>query len=149
MRKLFGKLLSYQVIVLVIGYIFVVIGANAILENYFVEQRTETLLKHAQDFQEVYTEGFNTGAINVKQLQQDVINLRKFTDADLMLVNKNGEVLVSSGYVDLNIFSGQITAEDFVTIFSGQHISKKIFANKEDGAEQILIVGYPITYDEE
>lgn len=149
MRKLFGKLLSYQVIVLVIGYIFVVIGSNAILENYFVEQRTATLLKHAQDFQEVYTEGFNTGSINVKKLQQDVINLRKFTDADLMLVNKKGEVLVSSGYMDLNVFSDQITSDDFATIFSGTHITKKIFAHLENGPEQILIVGYPITYDKE
>lgn len=149
MRKLFGKLLSYQVIVLVIGYVFVVIGANAILENYFVEQRTATLLKHAQDFQEVYTEGFNTGVIDVKKLQQDVINLRKFTEADLMLVNRKGEVLVSSGYMDLNVFSDQITSEDFATIFSGTHISKKIFAHQEKGQEQVLIVGYPITYDEE
>ncbi len=149
MRKLFGKLLSYQVIVLVIGYIFVVIGANAILENYFVEQRTATLLSHAQDFQEIYTEGFETGSIDVKKLQQDVSNLRKFTGADLMLVNKAGQVLVSSGYMDLNVFSDQLTQDDFVTIFSGQHISKKIYAHQENGPEQILIVGSPIAYDEE
>lgn len=125
MRKLFGKLLSYQVIVLVIGYVFVVIGANAILENHFVDQRTAELLEHAEDFQDVYTEGFQTGKINVNQLQQDVMNLRKFTDADLMLVNRAGQVLVSSGYMDLNVFSDEMTQDDFVTIFSGQSLSKK------------------------
>lgn len=148
MRKLFGKLLSYQVIVLVIGYVFVVIGANAILENHFVDQRTAELLEHAEDFQDVYTEGFQTGKINVNQLQQDVMNLRKFTDADLMLVNRAGQVLVSSGYMDLNVFSDEMTQDDFVTIFSGQSLSKKIYVQDEGVREQLLIVGYPISYDE-
>lgn len=149
MRKLFGKLLSYQVIVLVIGYVFVVIGANAILENYFIEQKTAVLLEHARDFQEVYTEGFETGGIDINKLQHDVVNLRRFTGADLMLINRSGQLLVSSGYMDLSVFSDELTSNDFITIFSGQHISKKINAMNENGPEQVLIVGYPVSYDDE
>lgn len=149
MRKLFGKLLSYQVIVLVIGYVFVVVGANAILENYFIEQKTEVLLEHARDFQEIYSEGFETGGIDIQKLQRDVTNLRKFTGADLMLINHSGQLLVSSGYMDLNVFADELTSDDFITIFSGQHISKKIYAHNESGTEQVLLVGYPISYDDE
>jgi len=148
MRKLFGKLLSYQVIVLVVGYIFVVIGANAILENYFVEQKTGILLAHARDFQEVYTDGFETGAIDINKLKEDVVNLRRFTGADLMLVNGSGQLIVSSGEMGLEIFSDELTEDDFATIFTGQHISKKIFAHRVSGPEQVLVVGYPVTYDE-
>jgi signal transduction histidine kinase len=149
MRKLFGKLLSYQVIVLVVGYVFVVIGANAILENYFVEQKTALLLEHARDFQEVYTGGFETGTIDIQKLQNDVVNLRRFTGADLMLVNSSGQLVVSSGEMGLEIFSDELTDGDFDLIFGGQPINKKIYAHRESGPEQVLVVGYPVIYDDE
>ncbi len=147
MNKLFKKIFLYQLLVLTIGCAFIVVGTNFILERYFIEEKTHVLLEHARGFEEIYDASGRNSSIDLELLIKDVINLRKFTDADLMIISPLAEIVVNTGYSISNPFARGFSYYDFSDGMKGNITTKKSTIKTRYGFEQFLIVGYPIVED--
>lgn len=148
MKRLFGKLLSLHILVLIIGYIFIVFGVNLILENYFLEEKKEMLFEQAKSFQEIYYSAFQTGVLNLDKLQYDMTTLKKFTGAEVWLIRKDGKVFSDNVEIDTEFIENILNVENINIVFGGEALAKNIeYTSSNNKKDEILIVGYPIVYD--
>ena len=147
MKRLFGKLLSFHIIVLIIGYVFIVFGVNLILESYFIEEKKDMLFEQAKSFQEIYEEAFQTGILDINKLKYDMTTLKKFTGAEVWLIRKDGKGFSDNVEVDTEFIKNILTVENINIVFGGEALSKSMEYFNGSKKEEILIVGYPIIYD--
>lgn len=148
MKTIFKKLLAVYLVVLFISYFMIMIGANSLLQYYFMNQKKELLIEQANDFEIMY-QSYNEGERrDSEKIANELLAFERYADANVWLINKNRGAIVNNKDEIQLIQVSDITNNELLEIFKGNSIIKNGYI-KNITNDQVLIIGYPLKIENE
>ena len=95
MQSLYKRLSLIFAIALFIIFTIIVYGINFSINSIIVEQKKEVLVEKAGIFEEIYADAYESGILDVPRLRSEINALEKYLDADVLLVDRNQNVIAS------------------------------------------------------
>jgi len=144
-KTIFKKLLLVYLIVLFIAYIIISVGANYVLQYFFINEKKTYLLEQAEHFNKVYVDSLKTGPLNALLIKSELDSFQKYTNSSIWLIKGDGRLLLSDEQNSLIFNDSGITVSDLKTVFNKNIITKRGYISGI--VDQVLVIGYPITID--
>ncbi len=151
MKKLFSKLTAMYLGVLFIGYIIITVGVSYLLTAYLMNTNATELIHHSQSFEEAYVEMAEINAspfVSKVWVKQELRNMSKYVSADIWMMDREGQVYVTSNDAFELYYNSEMSVDDLDTIFEGNIINKQVQFEKIY-QQPSLTIGYPISADGE
>lgn len=148
MKTIFKKLLAVYLIVLFISYFMIMIGANSVLQYYFMSQKKDLLIEQAKDFEVMY-QTYNEGERrDSERIANELLAFERYADANVWLINKNRGAIVNNKDEIQLIQVSDITNSELSEIFAGNSVIKNGYIRNITN-DQVLIIGYPLRVEDE
>lgn len=143
MKSLISKFTTLFVLSVALVFLLLSFGLNKALEEYFIKEKMDTLLKHGEEVQRAYLEESIFVTLKEKELLKEIKTLSYYFDETIWLIDQRGYVYVSKEDVSIEVIKNAIDPGEINSIMSGQSILKEsddsTFFNKP-----VLTLGRPI-----
>lgn len=143
MKTLFGKLVTIQIGVLILGFILLTMFMSNGIEDYMMKEREDELIKQAKRIENQYQSVFDRGIVDLDKLGMEMEILNKYMNADIWLINRNGQIYVNSMVEDVSKIQKELKFNEIARVFKGDTVKRRGYF-KSFYNEPVLTVGYPI-----
>ncbi|WAM30516.1 sensor histidine kinase [Caldicellulosiruptor naganoensis] len=141
MKSIYFRFVIIYTIIIVMGFLIFGTILNNLTENYFISQKQTQLVREAEKIATGLALWYITGFLEKDRLRFEINFLRDYLNASILLINRNGNVVLNS---DEQVFlNDPILQRIRDKVFSGNIAVEKTLIGSIVKKEY-LIIGYPV-----
>ena len=144
--RIFWKQLFIHLGTLIISFVLLALVLTQGIRGFLTEQKVAELTTLAQRLARTMEDFTQFGIINVIALETELINIHRYTDASVVIINDSYDIFVGPGFSD--VLAALPYVAEISPVIYGEIVT--VFGDAENPAlEHIIAVRYPFWFGDE